>query len=428
MASAVIVGAQWGDEGKGKIVDFLAGQADFVVRFQGGDNAGHTVYLGDRKYVFHILPSGMLRPGVTCVIGSGVVLNLRRLADEISEVGISEQDITARLRISGETALILPCHMARDRSEESSRGKGRIGTTQRGIGPAYVDVANRTAVRMADTLDEDWFRKRLAICLESKRDSLEGSEFSEACDFEKTASETLRLARRFAPLVCDASALLEEARAKGKNLLFEGAQGTMLDVHAGTYPYVTSSNTVAGGACVGSGVGPRAIGRILGVAKAYTTRVGEGPFPTELIGETGERLRETGGEYGATTRRPRRCGWLDIVQLRRAVRLNSLDGIVLTKLDVLDGFDRIGVCTAYRVKGRCMTEWPVNPADLESVEPEIEFMPGWLAATSCAGGYDALPAAARNYVEAVEKWLGVPVAMVTAGKERDDIIVRQPVF
>ena len=428
MASVVIVGAQWGDEGKGKIVDALAGRADWVVRFQGGDNAGHTVYLGDRKYVFHILPSGMLRPGVTCVIGSGVVLNLQRLADEISEVGISEKDVMARLRISGETALILPCHMARDRSEESSRGRGKIGTTQRGIGPAYVDVANRTAVRMADTLDEAWFRQRLAICLESKRSRTGEQDLAETCDFEKTASETLRLARRFAPLVCDASALLENARAKGEKILFEGAQGTMLDVHAGTYPYVTSSHTVAGGACVGAGVGPRAIDRILGVAKAYTTRVGEGPFPTELTDAAGERLRETGGEYGATTRRPRRCGWLDIVQLRRAVRLNSLDGLVLTKLDVLDGFERIGVCTAYRVNGRRMLEWPVNPADLDRVEPELEFMPGWQAPTSCAGGYEKLPANARNYVAAVEKWLGVPAVIVTAGKERDDIIVRQPVF
>ncbi|MCG2678922.1 MAG: adenylosuccinate synthase [Kiritimatiellae bacterium] len=428
MPSIVIVGAQWGDEGKGKIVDALAARADVVVRFQGGDNAGHTVYSGDKKYVFHILPSGILRSGVLCVIGGGVVLNLKNLGEELQTIRIPETDWRRRLRISGEVHLILPCHIAMDQASETLRGKGKIGTTLRGIGPAYADRAARTGVRLADTLDESWFRTQLRSCLDAKRGCLPEAQARDVCDADRVADEILALAKPYAGLIADAGQLLADARRKRKNILFEGAQGTMLDVGAGTYPYVTSSHTVAGGVCVGAGVGPHDIDRIIGVVKAYTTRVGEGPFPSELHDATGEMLRKIGGEYGATTGRPRRCGWLDLVQLRRAVRLNSLDEIVVTKLDVLDALDRIGICTAYRVGGRRVTEWPVNPVDVQQAEPEWEYLPGWQCATDGVTTFAKLPKAARRYIRTIEKRLEVPVTMISAGKDRAQLIIRKPAF
>ncbi len=428
MPSVVIVGAQWGDEGKGKIVDALAGRAEVVVRFQGGDNAGHTVHAGGRKCVFHVLPSGILRPGVRNLIGGGVVLNLGKLDAELRAVGLPERDWRRRLRISGEAHLILPCHVALDRAAEAGRGAGKIGTTLRGIGPAYADRAARTGVRLADTLHPDAFRARLRACLEGKRRLLPAAAAREACDAERTARDILALARRFAGLIADTGLLLDAARRAGKNILFEGAQGAMLDVGAGTYPFVTSSHTLAGGACVGAGVGPRALDRVLGVAKAYTTRVGEGPFPSELDDATGEVLRRIGGEYGATTGRPRRCGWLDLVQLRYAARLNSLDEIALTKLDVLDGLDRVGVCVAYRLGGRRVAEWPVDPVDIQRAEPVIEFLPGWKRSTAGAGTFAQLPPAARRFIRMIEQSLRVPVTMISAGKDRAQLIVRRPAF
>lgn len=428
MSSVVITGAQWGDEGKGKIVDALAGRSDFTVRFQGGDNAGHTVYAGSRKYVFHILPSGILRPGVMCVIGGGVALNLERLALEIAETGLSEKEALRRLRISHEAHLILPCHPLVDKRNEAARSGAKIGTTQRGIGPTYADRAARVGVRMGDTLDKSRFMNQLALCLGTKRGQLSRKDYAAACDVKKMASAVLGLASRFSDIVCDVSLLLDEARRKNRNILYEGAQGTMLDVMAGTYPYVTSSHTLAGGVCVGTGVGPCAIDEIYGVAKAYTTRVGEGPFPTELRDATGERLREIGGEYGATTGRPRRCGWLDIVQLRRAVRLNGYNGLALTKLDVLDSFERIGVCFSYRLKRGSVSEWPINPAEIESAEPEYEFLPGWTADSSGVRSFGDLPKNARKYVRAIEAALGVPVVIVSAGRGRRDMIERRRIF
>jgi adenylosuccinate synthase len=428
MPSLVIVGAQWGDEGKGKVIDALAAQADFVVRFQGGDNAGHTVHVGERKYVFHILPSGMLRPGVMNVIGGGVVVNLERLAAELAEIGLSESEWSARLRISAEATLILPCHLALDRHAETRAGKDAIGTTQRGIGPVYVDRTGRWGVRLGDTLDDAHFGRRVRASLEAKRGWLPEAEYRVSCDPDRTIAQTLALARPFRRVIADTGLILDEARRAGKRILFEGAQGTMLDVSAGTYPFVTSSHTIAGGAAVGAGIGPRALDRVWGVLKAYTTRVGEGPFPTELKDATGERLRELGGEYGATTRRPRRCGWLDLVQMRRAVRVNGLDGLVVTKLDVLDGFDRIGVAVAYRCGGRRLDEWPVNPAEVAALEPELEWMPGWKADTGAARRVEDLPAPARRYLEMIESRLGVPVVMATAGKDRENLIMRQDPF
>ncbi len=428
MPSVVIVGSQWGDEGKGKIVDALADRADVVVRFQGGDNAGHTVYSGARKYVFHILPSGILRPGVQCIIGGGVALNLQKLGEELRSIDVPASAWRRRLRISGEAHLILPCHIAMDQVSETLRGVSKIGTTLRGIGPAYADRAARNGVRMADTLNEDFFRTRLSACLAAKRRCFTAAQARDVCDVERTATKILALARPFSGLIADSGLLLTEARRNNKRILFEGAQGAMLDVGAGTYPFVTSSNTIAGGVCVGAGVGPHAIDRILGITKAYTTRVGEGPFPSELSNATGEMLRKIGGEYGATTGRPRRCGWLDLVQLRYAARLNSLDAIVLTKLDVLDQFERIGVCVAYRVGGRRVTEWPVNPLDIQRAKPIVEFISGWQASTAAATTFGELPPAARRYVQMIEKQVGVPVSMISAGKDRSQLIIRKQAF
>lgn len=425
MPSLVIIGAQWGDEGKGKIVDALAGQADVVVRFQGGDNAGHTVFDNGRKFVFHILPSGILRPHVMNLIGGGVVVNPRKLVEELAAVRLPESAWRQRLRLSSEAHIILACHLALDQVAEARRGNRKIGTTQRGIGPAYADCAARTGVRLGDTLDPDYFQAQVRTCLESHRALLPKDRAREVCHVKRATRETLALLRPFRDLIVDTGALLDAARKKGRRILYEGAQGTMLDIGAGTYPYVTSSHTIAGGVCVGTGVGPHAIDRILGVSKAYATRVGEGPFTTELHDATGETLRRIGGEYGATTKRPRRCGWLDIVQLRRAARLNSLDGLILTKLDVLDGFERIGVCTAYRHNGKRLTEWPANPMALAKAEPIYTFLPGWKQTTAPAKSFRELPAAARAYINQIERWLDLPVVMISNGQDRKQLISRK---
>ena len=428
MPSAIIIGAQWGDEGKGKIIDALAEQADVVVRFQGGDNAGHTVFNNGRKSVFHIVPSGILHSRPMCVIGGGVVVNLKKLTEELLSVPLPQSEWRKRLRISGEAHLILPCHIAMDKYAEKQRGHLKIGTTLRGIGPTYADRAARIGVRMADTLDDDYFRTRLKICLDAKRLLLPEEQAAEVCDFDRIADEQLALARPFAEMIVDTGLLLDEAKLKNQCVLFEGAQGTMLDVGAGTYPYVTSSHTIAGGVCVGAGVGPHYVGNIAGVTKAYATRVGDGPFPTELHGDIGNTLRSIGGEYGATTQRPRRCGWLDIVQLRRAVRLNSLDQLILTKIDVLDNFDKISVCVAYQCNGRRYTEQPFNPTDLDRAEPEYEFLPGWKSLTAKINTFTDLPGEACNFITAVEHWLGIPVTMISTGKDRSDLIIRKSMF
>lgn len=428
MASAVIVGAQWGDEGKGKVVDTLAAQAQIVVRFQGGDNAGHTVYHAGQKHVFHLLPSGILHPHILNLIGGGVVVNLKKLVKEIDEVGINPSELSQRLRISAEAHLILPCHVALDEKNEARLGKSKIGTTLRGIGPAYADRAARVGVRFADIFDGQLLRARLQVCFEAKRGLFSEQEMQGVCNVKHTAEDILAISDRLQPLLGDTGLILEEGKRDGKNILFEGAQGTMLDVGMGTYPYVTSSHTIAGAACIGAGVGPHFLDKIIGITKAYITRVGEGPFPTELKDETGEKLRANGGEYGATTGRPRRCGWLDLVQLRRAVRLNSLDGLIVTKLDVLDSFDKVGLGVAYVCRGKRLTEWPEITADADVVEPEYVFMSGWKSPTGKAGSFGELPAAARDYLAMIEKEAGVPVIMVSAGKEREALIVRKQAF
>lgn len=428
MPSLVIIGAQWGDEGKGKIVDALAGQADVVVRFQGGDNAGHTVFHDGQKFVFHILPSGILRPRVMNLIGGGVVVNPRKLVEELATIRLPASAWRKRLRISGEAHLILASHLALDQAAEAQRGKLKIGTTQRGIGPAYADRAARIGVRMGDILDPDYFHARVKNCLDNHRALLSKDRAREVCNVDRITKEALALLKPFRDLVVDTGVLLDAARRKGQHILYEGAQGTMLDIGSGTYPYVTSSHTIAGGVCVGTGIGPHAIDRILGVSKAYATRVGEGPFTTELHDATGETLRHIGGEYGATTKRPRRCGWLDIVQLRHAARLNSLDGLILTKLDVLDGFERIGICTAYRCGGKRLTEWPASPADLAKAEPILTFMPGWKQSTTQATSFQQLPPAARAYINQIERWLDLPVVMISNGQDRKQLITRRKAF
>ncbi len=426
MSSVVIVGTQWGDEGKGKIVDALAEQAEVVARFQGGDNAGHTVYCDDKKYVFHVLPSGILREGVTNIIGAGVVLNPHRLAQELAALDLPASVWRKRLRISAEAHLILPCHPALDKVDEQRLGSQKVGTTLRGIGPAYADRASRIGVRAGDLLDEDYFRERLKVCFEPKRALL--LDQPQLLDVERVAEDILTVTREWRELIADTSALLWEARAAGKHILYEGAQGAMLDVSAGSYPYVTSSHTIAGSVCVGAGVGPKAIDKVLGVTKAYVTRVGEGPFPSELTDATGEKLRALGLEYGATTRRPRRCGWLDLVLLRKATALSGLDGLILTKMDVLDDFDQIGVCVAYEVDGKVVTELPVNPTAYQNAKPVCEYWSGWRSPTSKAQSYAELPVNARRYIEEIEKRVGVPVEIVSAGPDRKQMIVRNAVF
>lgn len=428
MASVVIVGAQWGDEGKGKIVDKLATQANVVVRFQGGDNAGHTVYHAGQKHVFHILPSGMLHAHVLNLIGGGVVVNLDKFVKELEELRLSPSAWRKRLRISGEASLILPCHIALDEMNEFRRGKNKIGTTLRGIGPAYADRAARVGVRFEDIFNKKFLRERLQVCFDAKRGLLSKKQMWEACNLNQSVAGLEKMANLFRPLLADIGLILEESRRAGKNILFEGAQGTMLDIGAGTYPFVTSSHTIAGGACVGAGVGPHFLDKIIGVTKAYITRVGEGPCPTELTGAIGRELREKGGEYGATTGRPRRCGWLDLVQLRRSARLNSLDGFILTKLDVLDSFDQIGLCVGYRCRGKRLSEWPVRNADVENVRPEYVFMPGWKSPSGNVKSFSALPAAAKNYLKKIELETGVPIVMISAGKEREALIVRKKIF
>lgn len=427
MSSVVIIGAQWGDEGKGKIVDALADKADVVVRFQGGDNAGHTVYFDGKKHVFHILPSGILRSGVLNIIGGGVAMNPVRLAEELKQIGVPESELNQRLRISGETHLILPCHPALDRVSEQSMGSDKIGTTLRGIGPSYADRAARIGVRAADVLDEDYFRTRVRACLVAKRNLLSADQ-ADVLDEDRTVRETLNLMRPWRDLIADTAVLLHRARAAGKNILYEGAQGTMLDVNAGSYPYVTSSHTIAGGVCVGACIGPGAVDKVFGVAKAYATRVGEGPFTSELNDAVGERLRDLGGEYGATTNRPRRCGWMDLVQLRRAAMVNGLNGLVITKMDVLDTFDSIGVCVAYDVGGRRVEEMPINPIELRDAQPIYEFWPGWRAPTGTVRTYGALPVNARRYIAQIERRVGVPVVIVSAGPDRTQMIMRRKIF
>jgi adenylosuccinate synthase len=416
-----VLGAQWGDEGKGKIVDLLTPRFDIVARYQGGHNAGHTVYVAGTKFILRLIPSGILHPGVICVIGNGVVVDPQALLAEVDELKKHGIDVESRIVISDKAHLILPYHRDLDLLSEARRGERKIGTTSRGIGPAYEDKIARRGIRAGDLADPQTLEQDVRDNVNARNRLVQDTTM----DWSAVLDQLLTHAVRIRPWVRDVSLMLSEAMRNGRSILFEGAQGTLLDIDHGTYPYVTSSNASIGGVCTGLGVGPRLIGGVLGVAKAYTTRVGEGPLPTELSGEMGNRLRESGNEYGAVTGRPRRCGWYDGVAVRYSVRINGLDALALTKLDVLDGLDRLQICTAYRHAGQILTEFPSDIARLAACEPVYETMPGWSAPTRGLRTFADLPEAARRYVARLEEVSGVPAAIISTGSERDDTILRQ---
>ena len=425
--SIVVLGTQWGDEGKGKIVDLLSREMDAVVRFQGGHNAGHTLVIGGDKTVLHLIPAGIMQPGVQCLIGNGVVLSLDALKTEVDRLEMQGIDVRSRLTISPSCPVIMPYHVALDRAREEALGIKAIGTTCRGIGPAYEDKASRRGIRVADLLNAKAFEEKLEQVMGYHNFVLTQRFGKPAIDVQKTLHEILQLAEEFKDLVGDVSGQLHELRKAGKKILFEGAQGTLLDIDHGTYPFVTSSNTTVGGVCTGAGVGPDAIDYVLGITKAYTTRVGGGPFPTELFDEAGAGIADRGQEFGATTGRPRRCGWLDAVALKRAVNLNGVTGFCVTKLDVLDGMDELKICTAYLLDGEEMMAPPTNPEDWERLEPVYQTFPGWQQTTRGITEFEELPATAQSYLRSVEELTGAPVHMVSTGPDRkENIIVRHP--
>jgi adenylosuccinate synthase len=422
MPGLVLVGAQWGDEGKGKVTDLLAETADVVIRFQGGNNAGHTIVRGSEVYKFHLVPSGILYPGKLCVIGNGVVVDPRVLTEELDELRRRGVD-TAGLRISANAHLIMPYHLLLDHAGETRLGKLQIGTTRRGIGPCYADKAARLGIRMQDLLDEKILKQKINAAMEPKRLSLRPYAKDPSLDLHTMTEEYRTLGHRLEPFIADTQRIAWDALDGDGLVLFEGAQGTLLDIDHGTYPFVTSSNPIAGAACVGAGVGPKDIADVWGIAKAYVTRVGAGPFPTELDDETGERLREAGGEFGTTTGRARRCGWLDLVALRYAVRLNGLTGLAVTKLDVLTGIDQLLVATEYTgPEGARFSEFPYHQSILHKATGAYTELPGWHEDISTARGIDELPQAARDYLAFVEEFLGVPLVLVGVGPGRDQMI------
>ena len=428
--NVVVVGTQWGDEGKGKIVDWLTDRAQGVVRFQGGHNAGHTLVIGGKKTVLHLIPSGILRAEVDCFIGNGVVLSPQALlaeVDELEHAGV--KNVVARLIISEACPLILPYHAALDKARETAKGgAAKIGTTGRGIGPAYEDKVARRAIRVQDLLNPERFTRKLQELLEFHNFVLEKFYHCEKLDFHKILDETLALAPRLVPLIADVPRSLYHANKAGKNLLFEGAQGSLLDIDHGTYPFVTSSNCVAGAAAAGAGIGPMHLHYVLGITKAYSTRVGEGPFPTELSDDVGERLRQRGQEFGATTGRPRRTGWFDAAALKRSVQINGVSGLCITKLDVLDGAEVVKICVGYRIDGQMSEILPVGAEELARCVPVYEDMPGWQESTVGVKTHEKLPRAARDYLARIESLTGVPIAIISTGPDREETIVRQHPF
>jgi adenylosuccinate synthase len=429
MPAVVGVGVQWGDEGKGKIVDILAEHADIVVRYQGGSNAGHTLVVGDEKTVLHQVPSGVLHAGKTCVIGNGVVVDPAALIEEIDALrarGYLEDE--SLLKVSDRAHLIMPYHRAIDQARERLRGEGRIGTTGRGIGPTYEDKMARIGLRFAELVDQRLFADALRATIEEKNTYLRTILGEQALDYTHTVEQYERMRERLAPLVIDAGLYLDRALAAGRRVLFEGAQGTMLDVDHGTYPYVTSSNTISAAACTGGGIAPNRITTVVGITKAYTTRVGSGPFPTELLDDLGLKLQHDGEEFGATTGRPRRCGWFDAVVARHSVRLNGLNGLAVTKLDVLTGFKTIRVCVAYELDGKRIEEIPASLSVLGAVRPIYEEFPGWDEPLAKARALDDLPTNARRYLTALEELTATPIFIVSVGARRQDTIILRNAF
>jgi len=423
MPAIVVVGAQWGDEGKGKATDQLGSQVDYVVKFNGGNNAGHTVVVGDEKYALHLLPSGILTPNVTPVIGNGVVVDIEVLFEELDDLVARGVDVS-RLLVSSAAHVIAPYNRTIDKVTERFLGKRKIGTTGRGIGPAYSDKINRVGIRVQDLFDENILRQKVEGALDQKNQLLVKVFNRRAITIDETVEELLGYAERLRPMVTDTSLVLNKALDEGKTVLFEGGQATMLDVDHGTYPFVTSSNATAGGVCTGSGVGPTRIDRVIGVIKAYTTRVGEGPFPTELFDEMGEFLRSTGHEFGVTTGRPRRCGWYDAVVARYSARVNGLTDFALTKLDVLTGLEKIPVCVAYDVDGVRHDEMPADQSDFHHAKPIFEYFDGWTEDITSARTFEDLPANAQAYVLALEEMSGSRMSVVGVGPDREATIVR----
>lgn len=427
MATAMVLGTQWGDEGKGKIVDYLAQKADVVIRSQGGNNAGHTVVADGQSFALRLLPSGILFSEKTCIIGNGVVVNPEVLLEEID--GMVKKGVTiSKLEVSTRAHVIMPYHIRIDEEDEKLRGDDKIGTTKNGIGPCYADKINRVGIRIGDLMDRDVFYQKLKTNLELKNRLFATYYNCEGFDFEEIFTKYTALAERIRPYVKDTEYSANQYIKEGKKVLFEGAQATMLDLDHGTYPFVTSSNPTAGGACVGSGVGPRMMSNIIGVVKAYTTRVGAGPFPAEQSNKIGEYLRETGHEFGTVTGRSRRCGWFDSVVVRYAAMLNSLDYLAITRLDILDGLDTINICKGYMYKGIELKEYPESLNILQDVEPVYEELPGWKTDISGCNSYDELPENARYYVERISQLVGVPLGIVSVGPDRSQTIVLHDVF
>ena len=426
--NVVVVGTQWGDEGKGKIVDWLTDHAQGVVRFQGGHNAGHTLVIGGRKTVLHLIPSGILRQGVACYIGNGVVLSPQALIEEIDMLEGAGVDVKSRLKISEACALILPHHVAVDQAREAAKGDSAIGTTGRGIGPAYEDKVARRAIRVQDLFHRKRFAAKLGELLDYHNFLLKHYYKWKTVDFAQTLDDTLALADRIGQMVGDVPRLLYEAQQAGQNLLFEGAQGTLLDVDHGTYPYVTSSNCVAGAAASGAGIGPGGLHYVLGITKAYTTRVGSGPFPTELDDDIGRQLASRGNEFGSTTGRPRRCGWFDAAALKRSIQINGVSGLCVTKLDVLDGMEKVCLGVGYRWNGERRDILPFGAETLAECEPIYEEMSGWSESTVGLTRYEQLPHAARAYLDRMQSICGVPIALISTGADRAQTIVRQHPF
>lgn len=424
MPTLVIVGAQWGDEAKGKLVDVLGGESDVVVRYSGGNNAGHTVIVGDEEFKFHLIPAGILHPNVTAILGAGMVVCPKGLLDELDRTR-AQRSTLGTLLISPGAHVVFPYHRVLDRLEEEFRGSKSIGTTSRGIGPAYADKVARFGIRIGEFVDPDVFPVRLKDVLEYKNKKIEMFG-GQPIAFEEIYDEYIAYADRIRPFVVETDHLVQSAVATGKRVLFEGAQGTFLDLDCGTYPYVTSSHPIAGGACLGTGIGPRHIDGVLGVCKAYTTRVGAGPFPTELDDEIGQKIREIGREYGTTTGRGRRCGWLDLIVLNQSAFVNSLSGFVLTRLDILSGFETVKVATKYRLNGKEIDYLPQSTHHFAACEPVYEELPGWSGDLSSVKKYEDLPETAKAYLKYIEDYTGTPIAILSVGPARDQTIVLRP--
>ncbi len=430
MATVVVVGTQWGDEGKGKIVDLLTEHADLIVRFQGGNNAGHTLVVDGEKYIFHLIPSGILYEDKKCAIGNGVVLDPSVLIEELEELSKRGRKVNPeRFKISFNTHLIMPYHKALDHAREAAKSEGKkIGTTGRGIGPCYEDKIVRNGIKVGDLLDPELFRDKLEANVKEKNFLLTKLLGAEPVEVEPIYSQYMEFAERLEPYIDNVSMLIDQIRSQGGNILFEGAQGTQLDIDHGTYPFVTSSNTVAGGACCGAGIGPSNIDYVVGICKAYTTRVGGGPFPTELFDETGDLIQKKGAEFGATTGRRRRCGWLDGVVLSDAVRLNGLNGIAITKLDVMSGIDPLKICKEYKVDGETFDYMPSNIRKVERIKPVYSEIPGWSEDLTNVRSFEELPQRARDYIQTIEEMSNTPVIIVSVGPDRDQTILLKNPF